>query len=109
MGPYVSLHTEETIDAHKTFTAGITTNVIDGLSTPTANDQAVNKQYVDNFFVDKATEQIVTGVKHFKANNTALENLGVYGDETILEKATKIKVGGSDAFNIDAEAGYTNF
>lgn len=103
------MHAEETIDAHKTFTAGITANAIDGLSMPTAKSQAASKQYVDNFFVDKATEQIVTGVKHFKANNTALENLGMYSDETILEKATKIKVGGSDAFNIDAEAGYTNF
>lgn len=58
---------------------------------PVELDHATSKDYVDTEltkYVALETEQTITGIKHFNIGETELENLGLYEDNTVLEKST---------------------
>ena len=59
LGNCVDLTSEQNITATKTFSAGISLNntIIRKVKTPTANDDAANKQYVDNKIADIPVEK----------------------------------------------------
>lgn len=73
--------------------------------TPTQKEHVVNKNYTDTNFVGLSNEQTITGIKHFKAGDTPLENIALYKDDTVLEKVATFKAG----INVDnfANGNYT--
>ena len=84
-------------------------NIHDNLGRLAAVEKRMSdlKQKSDNT-VDTISEQVITGAKHFKSGNTSRENIVMYPDDTILEKATIIKAI-NNIINLAAYENWTDF